>query len=243
MKKITAIALLFSFLLPITVFARQVSAPARKSATSSVEQQFKKSFPKNNYESITPTAIQGIYEVYAGNQLYYYMPKDEVILYGSLITKNGVNLTRESARKKMAQKIAKLPLDSAVKIGNGKKIVVEFIDPNCHFCRESYKYFAQRKDKDVTIYAFLFPLSKESSDKAKFILCSKEASKTYDEVLSGKLEKTKPEICTDKKVEETLKNHMKFASQIGLKGTPLFYIKGQVVEGFDPPAIDKLLKN
>jgi thiol:disulfide interchange protein DsbC len=204
-------------------------------------EKFKKSFPKNNFESITPTAINGVYEVYTGNQIYYYMPKDDVIIYGPLISKDGVNITRESSLKKMAQKMASLPLDSALKIGNGKTTVVEFIDPNCHFCRESYKFFTQHKD--VTIYAFFFPLSKESADKTKYILCSKDVAKAYDDALSGKLDNTQLAACTDKKVDETVKAHMKFASQIGLRGTPLFYIKGQVVDGFDPPTIEKLLKD
>jgi thiol:disulfide interchange protein DsbC len=204
-------------------------------------EKFKKSFPKNNFESITPTAINGVYEVYTGNQIYYYMPKDDVIIYGPLISKDGVNITRESSLKKMAQKMASLPLDSALKIGNGKTTVVEFIDPNCHFCRESYKFFTQHKD--VTIYAFFFPLSKESADKTKYILCSKDVAKAYDDALSGKLDNTQLAACTDKKVDETVKAHMKFASQIGLRGTPLFYIKGQVVDGFDPPVIEKLLKD
>jgi protein-disulfide isomerase len=36
---------------------------------------------------------------------------------------------------------------------------------------------------------------------------------------------------------------MQLASQIGVSGTPLFYIKGQVVNGFDQPVIEKLLKD
>ena len=235
MKKLTATLLCVLFLFPICVFAKKVTP-----VVSPIE-KFKKSFPKNNFESITPTAINGVYEVYTGNQIYYYMPKDDVILYGSLISKDGVNITRESSLKKMAQKMASLPLDSALKIGNGKTTVVEFIDPNCHFCRESYKFFTQHKD--VTIYAFFFPLSKESADKTKYILCSKDVAKAYDDALSGKLDNTQLAACTDKKVDETVKTHMKFASQIGLRGTPLFYIKGQVVDGFDPPVIEKLLKD
>jgi thiol:disulfide interchange protein DsbC len=208
----------------------------------STEEKFKKSFPKNNFESITPTTINGVYEVYTGNQIYYYMPKDDVILYGSLISKDGVNITRESSLKKMAQKMSKLPLDSALKIGNGKTAVVEFMDPNCYHCRQAYKFFSQRQD--VTLYVFFFPLSKESGDKIKHILCSKDAVKTYDDVLNGKLDNKAPlNICTDKKVDETVKTHMQLASQIGVSGTPLFYIKGQVVNGFDPPVVEKLLKD
>ena len=232
MKKLTATILCVLFLFPICVFAKDIP----------VAEKFKKSFPKNNFESITPTAIKGVYEVYTGNQIYYYMPKDDVILYGSLISKDGINITRESSLKKMSQKMSNLPLDTAMKIGNGKTTVVEFMDPNCFHCRQAYKFFSQRQD--VTLYVFFFPLSKESGDKIKNILCSKDVSKTYDDVMNGKLDNNAPlPACTDKKVDETVKTHMRIASQIGVRGTPLFYIKGQVVDGFDPPTIEKLLKD
>jgi thiol:disulfide interchange protein DsbC len=230
-KKLTAVVLFILFLFPAFVFAKNLS----------VEEQFKKSFPKNNFESITRTDVNGVYEVYTGNQIYYYMPKDDVVLYGSLVFKNGVNITRESFLKKMAQKMSKLPLDSALKIGNGKTVVVEFMDPNCYHCRQAYKFFSQRKD--VTMNIFFFPLSKESGDKIKQILCSKDVLKTYDDVMNEKLDNnTQLPVCTDKKVDETVKTHMQLASQIGVRGTPLFYIKGQVVDGFDAPAIEKILK-
>jgi thiol:disulfide interchange protein DsbC len=256
-KKLIAVALFIFFIVPVLVFAQNASTPSAKktpapaakkaprptakNVAAPVEAQFKKSFPKNNFESMTPTEVNGVYEVYTGNQIYYYMPKDDVILYGSLVNKGGVNITRESFLKKMAQKMAKIPLDSALKIGNGKTAVVEFIDPSCFFCRQSYKFFSERKD--LTLYVFLFPLSKESADKIKHILCSKDVLKTYDDVMNGKLDNNvKLTVCTDKKVEETIKTHKQFASQIGLRGTPLFYIKGQVVDGFDTPVIEKLLK-
>ena len=232
MKKLTATIICILFLFPACVFAKDFP----------IAEKFKKDFPKNNFESITPTAIEGVYEVYTGNQIYYYMPKKDVILYGSLVNKNGVNITRESGLKKMAQKMANLPLDSALKIGNGKTAVVEFMDPNCYHCRQAYKFFSQRQD--VTLYVFFFPLSKESGDKIKHILCSKDVLKTYDDAVTGKLDNNAPlPACTDKKVDETVKTHMRLASQIGIRGTPLFYIKGQIVDGFEPSAIEKLLKD
>jgi thiol:disulfide interchange protein DsbC len=256
-KKLTVVTLFILFLFPVHVLAKNLAEPAAKSASSRaknepataaknvsapVAEQFKKSFPKNNFESITPTAIKGIYEVYTGNQIFYYMPAGDVILYGSLISKDGVNITHDSFLKKMSQKIAKLPLDSALKIGTGTTAVVEFMDPNCYHCRQAYKFFSQRKD--VTSYVFLIPiLSKDSGDKIKHILCSKDVLKTYDDVMNGKLDNNaKLTVCTDKKVDETVKTHMQLASQVGIKATPLFYIKGQVVEGFDLPVMEKLLK-
>ena len=239
MKKLTAALILILFLFPTFALAKNLSSA--KDPSAGIAEQFKKSFPKNNFESITPTDVKGMYEVYTGNQIYYYIPKEDVIIGGPMISKNGASITKESYNKKMAQKMAKLPLDSALKIGSGKTAVVEFIDPNCHFCRESYKYFAQRKD--VTIYAFFFPLSKESAEKTKYILCSKDAANAYADALSGKLDNTKLTICNDKKVDETVKTHMDFAKQVGVRGTPLFYIKGQIVDGFEQPVIEKLLKD
>jgi thiol:disulfide interchange protein DsbC len=231
-KKLITTILLIVFLIPSYLFAKDLS----------VTEQFKKNFPKNNFESITPTDIKGLCEVYTGNQMYYYMPKEEVIFYGSIITKNGINITHESYSKKMAQKMAKLPLDSALKIGSGKIAVVEFMDPNCYHCRQSYKFFSQRQN--VTMYIFFFPLSKESGDKIKHILCSKDVIKTYDDVMTDKLDSKVPlNLCSDKKVDETVKTHMQLASQIGVRGTPLFYIKGQVIDGFEAATIDKLLKD
>lgn len=208
----------------------------------SVEDQFKKSFPKNNFESITPTKIPGLYEVYSANQLYYYIPKADILIYGSLVDKNGVNLTRESHLKKLAQKMANVPLDSALKIGAGKTTVVEFMDPNCYHCRQAYNYFSKRKD--VSLNIFFFPLSQDSVNKIKHILCAKDSAKTYEEVMSGNLDNNASlNVCSDPGVEEKIKTHIQLAQKVGLRGTPLFFIKGQVVDGFDAPVIEKLMNN
>jgi len=230
-KKFIAAVLSVLFFLPASVFATD----------SVIEDQFRKSFPANPFESITPTEIEGIYEIYSGNQIYYYMPGKDILMYGSLISKTGVNITRDSYLKKTAAKMAELPLKDALKIGHGKTAVVEFIDPNCYYCRESYKFFSKRND--VTVYVFFFPLSRESSDKIKHILCSKDAAKAYADVMSGKLDNNAQlNICKDAKLDEKIKAHIQHASRVGLRGTPLFYIKGTVVDGFEIPTIEKLLK-
>jgi len=57
-------------------------------------------------------------------------------------------------------KLAKtLPLEKAVKIGDGKKVVIEITDPDCPFCRTASEYFS--KKTDVIRYVFFAPLLKE----------------------------------------------------------------------------------
>lgn len=231
MKKLWIIAVAVLFLFPGCSSLQKISP----------EEQFKKSFSKNTYETFTETSIKGVYEVYNGQQVYYYLQEGDVVLLGNIISKDGKNMTQESNAKRMTSKLAKLPLDKALKIGSGKTAVVEFIDPNCHYCRLSFNFFTGRM-KDVTLYVFFFPLSQDSENKIRHILCAQDKAKAYDDVLGGKLDGSdKLNLCKDKVAEDMLKAHQEAAGKIGVRATPLFYIKGQVVPGFDQPAIEKLL--
>ncbi len=208
---------------------------------ASPEEQFKKSFPQHKFESLTQTSIKGVYEVYNGQRVYYYLPEGDVILLGNMISKDNKNMTQESIAKKMTSKLSNLPLDKALKIGNGKTKIVEFIDPNCHYCRLSFNFFNQRK-KDVTLYVFFYPLSEDSAKKIRHILCSKDQAQAYDDVLSGKLDANAQfNLCSDQAADNVEKSHQEISAKVGVRSTPLFYIKGQVVPGFDQPAIEKLL--
>ena len=233
MKKLAIVFLSAFFFFPASLSAQN----------SSPEEMFKKSFPKNNFESISETPIKGLYEVYTGSQIYYYMPEGDFILTGNIITKDGKNLTSESGTQKISKKMTSVPLEKALKIGSGKTDVVEFIDPNCHYCRLSFNFFAKRK-KDVTLYVFFYPLSEDSAKTIRHILCAKDKTKAYDDALSGKLDNKAPlNLCSTKESEEMLKEHRQISEKIGVRATPMFYIKGQVVPGFDQPALEKLLKD
>ncbi|HDQ04391.1 MAG TPA: DsbC family protein [Deltaproteobacteria bacterium] len=214
--------------------------PAGVIGGNSVEEAFKKSFPRQNFESISPTPIAGIYEVYAGNQTFYFSPEAEVIITGNIISKDGVNLTRQRHLQKMAPRMADLPLKSALKIGRGKTKVLEFTDPNCPYCRQAFQYFAKRKD--VTLYVFLIPLSQDSEKKIRHIFCAKDKIKAYEDVMTGKMDSSAPfDACTDKKVEDTIKTHHNLTSQAGVRAAPTFYIKGEVAEGFEKNNIENIL--
>lgn len=231
MKKLLVILVSVFCFLPGCLSAKNVSP----------EQQFKKNYSTHKYETFTPTSIKGVYEVYNGQQIYYYLPEGDVIFLGNIISKDGKNLTQESNAKKMESKLAKLSLDKALKIGNGKKKVVKFTDPNCPYCRRAFEFFDKRKD-DVTLYVFFLPLSQDSANKIQHILCAEDKAKAYEDVLGGKLDgNAQLKLCKDKTAEELIKAHGEASAQIGVRATPLFYIKGQVVPGFDQPAIEKLL--
>jgi len=231
-KKLMIAVVMVLFLFPGCSSAQKLSP----------EEQFKKSFPQHKYETFATTPVKGVYEVYDGGQIIYYLPEGDFIFAGSIFSKDRKNLTQESNAKKMVAKLASLSLDKALKIGNGKTSVIEFIDPNCHYCRLSFNFFKDRM-KDVTLYVFFHPLSEDSAKKIRHILCSKDKAQVYNDALSGKLDaNAQLNLCSDKETEEMMRAHQEAAAKIGVRGTPLFYIKGQVVPGFIQPEIEKLLK-
>lgn len=232
MKKIAVLMVSVFCVLPIFALAQNLSP----------EEQFKNSYPKHKFETFAPTSIKGIYEVYNGQQVYYYLPEGDFLFLGHLISKDGRNLTQESNTTKMTSKLAKLSLDKALIIGSGKTKVVKFTDPNCPYCRRAFQFFDKRK-KDVTLYVFFHPLSQDSVNKIRHVFCAEDKAQAYEDVLSGKLDgNAKLNLCKDKEAEEIMKAHQEIGAKIGIRGTPLFYIKGQVVPGFDQPVIEKLLK-
>lgn len=212
------------------------------------EESLKKNFPAIPVDSVTPSKIPGLYEVIAGQQIFYYLPEAEAIIGGPIVMKGGKNITEEKYQaleqkrlSAMAQKIKDLPLEKALKIGNGKNTVIEITDPDCTFCRRAAEFFKGRTD--VTKYIFFFPLAmhKDAEPKVRHILCAEDKAKAYGDAMAGKLDDMKLKTCNDNAVEALMKIHKETAIQLGVTGTPLFFINGQPVVGANIPQIEKLL--
>ena len=205
-----------------------------------VEQALGKFFPQVMPEllQIVPTPIDGMYEVQTRKGLIYFFPKQGYVIAGQLMNSEGRNLTRESIDRQMQEKLANLPLDEALKIGNGKNKVIEFTDPDCPFCRQGAKFWKDRKD--VTRYIFLFPLKNHpnAEQKARFILSSKDPAKTYEEVMSGKYDKTPlPEF----KDNGWLDKQVVQGQDMGIRSTPSYWVNGTFVSGANTERIKQLL--
>ena len=242
--RIHRLAPVLVLLFVLLAFGFPVSAaeqgPQALSAGSSVEKNLARDFPQAmpDLEGIYPTPIEGLYEVQTGRGLFYYFPDSGHLLVGQLIDKNSRNLTKESIDRKMADKLAKIPLDQAIKIGDGKNTVIEFTDPDCPYCRKAYKFFANRDD--ITLYVFLYPLQihPQAEAKSRFILSSDDPAETYQKVLSGKYDdKPLPEFKNNGRLDD----QVKVAKAVGIRSTPTFWINGTFVQGANADMFRKLL--
>ena len=219
------------------------------SAASDVEKKLKASFSDIPVDSIKESPVKGLYEVTAGKNVYYFAPKESILISGQMFDKTKKNLTAGrlaelSAKydEKIAIRARELPLDKAVKTGNGPHIVIEFTDPDCPYCRRAAQFFESRTD--VTKYTFFMPLPMhpDASNKVRYILCQTDRAKALEDVMNGKIDGQKYETCSNPEIDDLINLHKAQASKMEISATPFFVVDGKVVNGADIPRIEKLLK-
>jgi thiol:disulfide interchange protein DsbC len=136
---------------------------------------------------------------------------------------------------------ANLDYGKSITIGSGPKVVVEFTDPDCPFCRKASKYFDGRSD--ITRHVFFFPLPRhpKAKEKAQYILSQTDRPAAYHDVMSGKMDSVlKFEGLTTKGIK-LQEEQLEIAKKNKIDSTPTFLINGRVIVGFDQKKIEEAL--
>jgi thiol:disulfide interchange protein DsbC len=134
-----------------------------------------------------------------------------------------------------------VPLNQAIRIGNGKHVVIEVSDPDCRFSRRMGRYFEMRRD--TTRYVFLVALKNhpEAAEKAKYILCASDRAAAYREVYEGGLDFGEKKLDRNCKDQGLFEVHRDVAEKLVITGTPTYFVDGVRVNGAKPAEIDRLL--
>ena len=199
-----------------------------------------KTFPNMKLDGFRESPLKGLYEITAGEQVFYFSPEG-YLFFGEIWTKDGKNLTAEMREKVVAERINTLPLEKALKIGNGPKKVIEFTDPDCPYCRKVDNFLSKRTD--VTRYVYFVPLRRihpDAEKKARYILSQSDKDKAFRDVFEGALD-GKPISIADGAQQQQLEEMEKIATGLGVRGTPALWIEGAHVNGADIQRITGLL--
>lgn len=174
-------------------------------------------------------------------EVFYSNCDGSLLFVGAVIDKTGRNLTKEAidkaAKAIFEAQMKNIDKSAAVKIGNGEHELIVFTDPDCPYCRAAEAMFAA-KPLNATRYVFFTPLDSihpEAAKKAVHILCSVDPEKELMKVIKNEVTEF-PNQCEDgiKKLEQ----HRKFGAELGVTGTPTFYLDGQRFIGADPKMYD-----
>lgn len=229
--------------------ASMTTAYAETSGMDLAIAELKKQLPNLSTPKLRQSEIPGLWEITAGDQVFYWHPNGYLLQGEVWDVKAGKNISaeqREMARaerdKALVPKIAQLPLEKAVKIGNGKNIVIEFTDPDCPYCRRTDDFLSKRND--VTRYVFLFPLKmhKDAEAKSAYILSQKDKVAALRGIFKGSYDNVPVpqfELGAVNKVQENLK----LGAELGVTGTPVLIVNGIFVRGADLKKLELLLES
>ncbi|VAW55308.1 Thiol:disulfide interchange protein DsbC [hydrothermal vent metagenome] len=234
MKLFPIALLLISFITPFS--ANAVSADG-DDAIKQLREALAETMPQVKPTQISTTPVAGLYEVIVGSQVVYMDINARYIIEGDLFDlKTKVNVTENAKSVIRLAAIDKLGPDSMIvytpeKIKNTITVVT---DIDCPYCRRLHNEIPDYLENDVQVRYIFMPL-KGAADMKKTISvwCSDDQQLALDIAKAG------GEV-EDKTCKNPIKQHLKIARELGVRGTPAILLEdGTLLPGYVP--VDKLV--
>lgn len=199
--------------------------------------------------SVEPSAVGGLWVVdivKEGRKWPVYIDfSKRFLLSGQIIRlSDKENVTENRFMRQNLVDVSSIPLENAVVIGdaNAKRRIIEFSDPDCHFCAKSHEEARKvvARNPDVAFFVMLYSRTgnPRTVQKALSVLCGEtNAPKLLEDAFHGR---PLPEpTCRTSAVEE----NARLAAKLNIRGTPVTILPdGRMVNGFrDAETILKLL--
>jgi thiol:disulfide interchange protein DsbC len=192
------------------------------------QEKFKATFVNTGIQSFGPSPIEGLYQMKTQSGIIYYYPDKELLVFGKIYNKEGVDLTTEVVNKSNKELIANLPLDSALVLGDPEASTsfIEITNPDCGYCQKFSHWVDKQENKDVKRLVFFYTYTEQAAKKAIHILCHPE---DYTKVFN----REPVNLTTCPEGEATYKRHSAAMKELAPTGTPSFIVAGQPFVGFD----------
>lgn len=188
-----------------------------------LEKKLQNYYPDIKIESITPSPLKGIYEVYMGGRLLYTDENGQYVIFGDMLDlTNKINLSAQHRQSLQRLDVNKLPLDQAIKHvrGNGKRTLYLFSDPLCSYCQQLEQQMTSVED--VTVYLFLLPLRNvhpQSEEVATRIWCSAEQFEAWEDFVLHRQIPKAANTC-----KNPIEANIKLAKHLDIEGTPAYFL-------------------
>ncbi|MCJ7803515.1 MAG: DsbC family protein [Desulfobacterales bacterium] len=191
---------------------------------------------------IREAPLEGFWEVVSEvghERMIIYIHKNlRFMIHGQILDRQiKKNLTLDRLKDFRRVDPSGLPLENAIPMGEGKRKLYVFTDPQCYFCFQLHEELKQIKD--LQTFFFLYPLTPASYEKAKSIWCSQDKVRAIEETYQGK--ELRSPSCDTSPIDK----NMKFGKRLLIDSTPtLLFQNGKMIEGFaSPNTLENLLKS
>lgn len=224
---------LLTTLLLATSTVSVAASPKIADVDASIREVFATSYPAVKIVDVRPGPVEGLYEVFTGDNVVYANASGSLLFVGPLVdTATKGNLTTQRVDERNSIDFSTLPFDKAIKTvkGDGRHTLAVFSDPDCPFCKQLEQSI--HTFDNVTIYTFLYPITSlhpDAANKARNLWCAENRSQAWQQwMIDGKAAPTVTASCKADPIDE-LQN---LGQKLRVGSTPtMFFANGRRVAG------------
>ena len=219
------------------------SAPAAAVPDADPRAAIAAKFPEVRPEQITPSPVQGLYEVRIGAKIAYVSADGRYLVQGDIVDiDTDQNLTegrRDGVRRDVLAGVSEAGM---IVFAPAKTLstVTVFTDIDCGYCRKLHKQIADYNARGIKVRYMFFPRSgpgTESWTKAEQVSCSKDRQAALTAAKLGSTSNAKS--CKPNPVAQ----HYNIGRDFGVQGTPAIILEsGELIGGYlDPAELSKYI--
>jgi len=214
---------------------------------SVVDAKFRKTFDKMPVDAVKASEIRGLYEVYSGGKLFYFAPRENLLIFGELYSVDGRSVSQEKAERYVSERAIAVEPDVGTVVGDGDQELIAFIDPSCGHCREAHRWLESRNFAGMRV-RFIFTNVDARTPMfpqvAQF-LCAPEhlRREALRQVYAGAAAEPGEKLLFCDAAANQLAKQAAVAKSLGIDGTPTFVVNNQTVLGFQRERLESLLSH
>ncbi|MDW3095177.1 MAG: DsbC family protein [Gammaproteobacteria bacterium] len=237
-----------SALVILAVISFAVHADSSKQEEA-IKAKLVESFPTHTPDSVSKSAVEGLYEAVYGTQVIYVTEDARYVIQGVVMDledgKRDITAVASSnARKKYMTQVEQQE-NIAFGSDKPKHTVTVFTDIDCGYCRKLHNEMDQYASYGIKVNYLLFPrngITTPSYTKAVSVWCNKDRAEALTRAKNG--EELPAENC-----DNPVADHFEIGKKIGVSGTPaILTADGELMPGYMPAEVlaqrlDELAKN
>lgn len=187
-------------------------------------------------DSVTATAIPGLFEVILGGQVFYLSEDGRFVLQGDLLDLSSrTNLTDRRRSELRGKAIETINVNDMVVFapeGTAQHTVTVFTDIDCGYCRKMHSQMAAYNKEGINIRYLMFPregVNSDSFSKAVAVWCADNRQDALTRAKRG--EQIERKTC-----DNPVQAQFELGQKLGVRGTPTLILdNGEMIPGYVPP--------
>ncbi len=195
--------------------------------------------PNIQIDKISPSPVDGLYEVLVGTQLMYVTGDGRYYVDGRIVDlKTREDLTEprlSGARKKLVDGVGESEMVVFEPSAKAQHTVTVFTDIECGYCRKLHSQIAEYGKEGIRVRYMFFPRAGKGSpayNEAISVWCAGDSEARRSALTAAKAgQAIKEQTC-----ENPIDEHMAVGEELGLRGTPGIVTEtGELIPGYVEP--------